>query len=373
MAHRRLLFCTGEGIGNVIQTIPVIRTLKEVLGYEVDFWHAFGFYTLPTLIPYVDNWFTAGAIRDINPNDYVGKVSTFWTRQHINMYPVKSIKLLNEIKPLTMDRSEVDTYMDIVKDAGEGILWNGECNSLESKNNYDVVIHNGYKKQDASWKIKEYPHYEAVAKMLVDKGLNVCSVGSKEEYVEGTVNKTGLTLLSSLGVIKSCKVFLSNDSGLYHCANALEVPNVVIFTATSIKKNYDKRFHRYTTIIGRDDLECRPCQKGRRWLKDCKTWDCQQVDPQVVYEAVMEKKLKEEKKVKEKKNPMKQLGLYTAKSGRMYDLIYWEDIGLVEAIGPLPEPGYGGARGTAFSVKANSIEEAQNSIILKINRRDGKR
>jgi len=38
----KILFCSGEGIGNVIQTIPVIRTLTESMGYTVDFWHAFG-------------------------------------------------------------------------------------------------------------------------------------------------------------------------------------------------------------------------------------------------------------------------------------------------------------------------------------------
>jgi ADP-heptose:LPS heptosyltransferase len=289
---KRILFCTGEGIGNVIQTIPVVRTLKEVLGYEVDFWHAFGFYRLPNLIPYIDNWFVGRDILKINPAFYKGKVSTFWTRNHLNVLVVNQLKLLNEIKPLIMDRSEVDTYMDIARDLGvreEDILWHGGCNYLESRDNYDIVIHNGYKKEDDLWKIKEYPHHETVAKMLIDKGLSICSIGSKNEYVEGTVNKTELTLLSSLGVIKNCKVFLSNDSGLYHCANALSVPNVVIFTATSIEKNYDSRFHRYATIVGRDDLECRPCQKGRRWTKDCKTWDCQQVAPEVVYKAVMEK------------------------------------------------------------------------------------
>lgn len=288
----RILFCTGEGIGNVVQTIPVIRTLTEVLGYEVDFWHAFGFYRLPNLIPYVDNWLVGRDVLRIKPGIYEGKVSTFWARNHTNMYPPKDMKLLNEIKPLTMDRSEVDTYMDIARDLGakeEELLWYGNCNYLQSKEYFDVVIHNGYKKEGSLWKIKEYPHYEMVVKSLVDKGLSVCSVGTKDEYIKGTVNKTGFTLLSSLGLIKNCKVLLSNDSGLYHCANALSVSNVVIFTATNIEKNYDGRFHKYTTIVGRDDLNCRPCQQGRRWLKECKTWDCQQVDPEYVIEKVMEK------------------------------------------------------------------------------------
>ena len=118
MAHKKLLFCTGEGIGNVIQTIPVIRTLKEVLGYEIDFWHAFGSFQIPKLIPYVDKWLVGRDILDIDPEDYVGKVSTYWTRDHLGVSVLPKIKLLNRIVPLTMIRSEVDTYMDIARDMG---------------------------------------------------------------------------------------------------------------------------------------------------------------------------------------------------------------------------------------------------------------
>ena len=72
MSKNRLLFCTGEGIGNTVQTIPVIRTLTEVLGYEVDFWHVFGSFGVPKFIPYVNKWIRGGKITDINPQ---GKIS----------------------------------------------------------------------------------------------------------------------------------------------------------------------------------------------------------------------------------------------------------------------------------------------------------
>lgn len=285
----RILFCTGEGIGNVVQTIPVIRTLREVMGYRVDMWHAFGSFKVPKIIPYVDNWFISGKINNLKKKQYVGLVSTFWTRQYISRVPLRN---LTKITPLSMFRSEVDTYMDIaryLKVPDEKILWYGNCVHKKVKPKYDVVLHNGYNPNGAAnWKIKGYPQFAKVAKLLSKAGVKVCSVGAKSEHLAHTANMTDKPLLESLGVIKNAKLFVGTDSGLYHCANALGVPNIVIFTATSIAKNYDSRFHKFSTIIGRDDLECRPCQAGRKW-KRCKDWKCQQIPPAKVFQAVMEK------------------------------------------------------------------------------------
>ena len=293
MASKKLIFCTGEGIGNVVQTIPTIRTLKEVLGYEIDFWHAFGSFPVSKIISYVDKWIVGSNISKIDPSDYVGKVSTFWTRNHIDSGSLHKLELLNAITPLSAFRSEVDTYMDIARDLGvkeEDIIWEGDCNYMAVESVYDVVIHNGYNAvSPANWQIKSYPYYEDVAFILEDYGLNVCSIGSRKEYVRNTKDNTGFPLLSSLGVIKNSKVFLGNDSGLYHCANALGVRNVVIFTASSITKNYDKRFHKYSTIVGRNDLGCRTdCQARRGWSKDCKSWDCREIPPSIIADAIKE-------------------------------------------------------------------------------------
>lgn len=285
---KKILFCTGEGVGNIIQTIPVLRTLKEVLGYEIDFWWAFSSYpTNQKLIPYVDNWLVGNDINSVNVFDYHGIVSTWWTRNHIKPLLNVGIKLLNEIKPLTMERSEVDTYMDIARSLAaeeKDLTWYGLCNYNKAEAKYDVVIHNGYNRYgSADWSIKSYPHYEKIVEYL--GGLKVCSVGAKDEYIKGTKDQTGLALLDTLGLIKNCRIFLSNDSGLYHCANALGTDNIVIFTATSTKKNYYSKFHKYSTIICRDDLECRPCQANRGW-KNCKNWKCQNIDPEVILKRI---------------------------------------------------------------------------------------
>jgi len=285
----KLLFCTGEGIGNVIQTIPVIRTLTEVLGHKVDFWHAHGSYGIKDrLIPYVGKWIVGANINNVDLFPYDGYVSTLWTKNIVGQGPFARMALLNKIQPLSMDRSEVDTYMDIARDLAvkeEEILWHGNCAAGTSEEKFDIVMHNGYNRYgSANWSIKSYKRYSEVVEYL--EGVSVCSIGAKEEYIEGTEDRTGLSLPESLGLIKNARLFIGNDSGLYHCANALETDNIVIFTATSIKKNFDERFHKYSTIITRDDLECRPCQKTRRWQKDCKDWKCQDIDPDIVLHGI---------------------------------------------------------------------------------------
>jgi ADP-heptose:LPS heptosyltransferase len=287
MSKNKILFATGEGIGNVIQTIPVIRTLNEVLGFEIDLWHAFGSFPMPKAIHYVNKWISGGQINNLNFNDYCGLVSTIHTSNYVSNIP---LKLLNNPTKLSMTRSEVDTYMDIARDLGaKDFIWHGEClySNVSEQDRCDVIIHDGYnrKSPNKSWRVKSYPRYKAVAEVLEYDGFKVGSVGSKAEYVEKTIDLTGFDLLTTLGFIKKCKVFLSNDSGLYHCANALRIPNVVIFTYTSTDKNYDRRFHKYSTIIGRDDLECRWCQCEPRF-KTCETRECRKIDFPIVVEAV---------------------------------------------------------------------------------------
>lgn len=290
--NKKILFCSGEGLGNILQTIPVIRTLKEVLGYDIDFWWAFSSYlSREKLIPYVDKWIIGNGIRDINTSDYDGIVSTWWTRNHIKSFGLGDMELLNEIKPITMDRSEIDIYMQIARDLGvqeEDLIWHGVCNYNKVEPKYDIVIHNGYNRHSsADWSIKSYPYYKRLVELLGD--FKVCSIGLKDEYIKGTYDETEVGLLSTLGIIKNSKFYIGNDSGLFHAANALETDNIAIFTATSIKKNYDERFHKHTTIVGRDDLKCRPCQAGRRWLKDCKNWKCKNINPWIISNMVERK------------------------------------------------------------------------------------
>lgn len=284
----KILFCTGEGIGNVIQTVPVLRTIKEVLGYDIDMWYAFGAFAIPKLIPYVDKWYSGRSITNANFSGYKGIVSTFWTRDYIKV--LSGTKLLNKITKFSFGRSEVDVYMDIARDLGareKDLLWYGKCIYEPMDEKFDIVISDGYNRfGSANWSVKSYIYHEQLVKLLNKKSMSVCSIGAPNEYIKGTVDKTGLSLLKSGGIIKNSKLLISNDSGMYHYANALGTKNVVIFTATSIDKNYEKRFHKYSEVVCREDLQCRPCQNKQRWRKGCKDWKCRDIDPEVISKIV---------------------------------------------------------------------------------------
>ncbi len=288
---KRILFMTAEGIGNVIENIPAIRTIKEVLGFEIDVWHAFGNYPIPHITPYVDKWFSGNEIKHINPKDYIGKVSTYWTRNHVNVGSLVRIPLLAMSESVKPNRPEVDTYMDLARKLGareEDLLWSGKCNHTPLTEGYDLVMHDGYNKKGTvsdSWRLKGYPYYKEVVKLLPD--LKICSVGSKEEFIEGTVDRTGLGLMATGGVIYNSGLFLSNDSGLYHYANGLGTKNIVIFTYTSTVKNYDKRFHIHSRILQNYKLDCLSCQNTPRF-KTCTSRECREIDPEIVAKAVME-------------------------------------------------------------------------------------
>ena len=288
--NKNIIFATGEGIGNIISCLPTLLTLKNILNFKITFWFVFGSYSIPrTLFSCVDKFIIGNEIKLINTNDYLGIVSTYWAQNYVKYI---SLPLLNDISHFSMKRSEVDTYMDIARGLGvkeSNIEWCGECNYNKRKEYFDVVISDGYnKKGSAMWKIKSYPYYKEVVALLKKDGYSVASIGDLTEYVQGSVNMTRMSFLDSGGIIKNSRLLLSNDSGMYHYSNTLSTKSIVIFSATSIEKNYDKRFHKHSDLLYRSDLKCRPCQKNHGWKK-CKTWECREIDPQLVVNTIKEK------------------------------------------------------------------------------------
>ena len=287
----KLLVAHAEGLGNCVQIFPTIRTLKEVLGYDIDYFHAFGHYKIPKICPHVDKWFVGNEIMNLRYNEYVGKVSTKWARDHLNIGDLSKLILYASISEISINKSEIDVYMDIARVLGaneDELLWHSGCLYRQVEEEYDLVIHDGYNKHGLprdNWHLKSYPYYKEVVSLLGD--LKICSVGDSSEWIKGTINKTGTDLLTTLGIIKNSKMLLGNDSGLYHCANALGVDNIVIFTYTSTVKNYDKRFHRYSTILQQEGLDCLSCQNTPRF-KTCKTRECREIPPEIVAATVME-------------------------------------------------------------------------------------
>lgn len=77
----------------------------------------------------------------------------------------------------------------------------------------------------------------------------------EKRYFKNFVGKTDL--FKACALIKFCDLFVGNDSGLLHIANALSVPSVGIFGPTSPEQ--DVSFMNKNIVIIRHKIPCSPC------------------------------------------------------------------------------------------------------------------
>ncbi|MCX7877459.1 MAG: glycosyltransferase family 9 protein [Ignavibacteria bacterium] len=137
-------------------------------------------------------------------------------------------------------------------------------NSLEGK--FLVGIHAGsatFKGHvNKRWKTEKYAelakllhqHYDA--KILIfgsEEDINRKIYDEIKDFAYIPLSKN---ISDSAALMKSCKLFISGDTGLMHMAAALQIPQVAIFGYT----NYNE-LHPWMNkhIIVRKDLECSPC------------------------------------------------------------------------------------------------------------------
>jgi len=93
-----------------------------------------------------------------------------------------------------------------------------------------VGLHAGSKA--GRWLSKRWPHFAELAARLKARGLAVASFGTKDEYVEGSENRTGGSIEQMSRAISECSVFVSNDSGPMHIASAVGIPVLALYAPT---------------------------------------------------------------------------------------------------------------------------------------------
>ena len=116
-------------------------------------------------------------------------------------------------------------------------------------------------------------HYaELCAMASVDLGMNILLFGGPEEielnqHISTLIRKhhpeakveivQAPSLIKSLAIMKHCTVFVSNDSGLMHCAAALQLSMIAIFGYTS--HVHTAPWNNPHAVVVRRDLSCSPC------------------------------------------------------------------------------------------------------------------
>jgi len=133
-------------------------------------------------------------------------------------------------------KSVPNTYIDKCQDY-----------KLDKKNIKHVAIFHGClgtiyrKKKDIGLETRQY-----IIDSIIKKGYVPVILGldkDAENYwnknnLDGCVNLIGmLSLRESVSVLDQCDFFMSNDTGLYHAAGALEKPGLVMWYKTNMIKN----------------------------------------------------------------------------------------------------------------------------------------
>lgn len=256
------------GLGNIVQTTPAVRFLAEKHAGEI------AIVSTPRTVGYID--------------------AVFGRRYRVtNEKPLGHF--FRSCVPTDFSRggfvSEVQRNLQIVGAPAGDEHRVGFIERHDSAEEFDIVICNGYNKtlNHVDWKVKEYPHWAHVAGQF-NLSHRVASVGLHGEHVAGTIDRTGIGLRKTLGLLQRAKVVVANDTGLYHAAAAMQIPTVVVFTMTDRTKNFDPVFHR-SAIPVHTMLACQPCQlRGHHfWLKErpkCQ-WACQQVPPEHVINSII--------------------------------------------------------------------------------------
>lgn len=97
-----------------------------------------------------------------------------------------------------------------------------------------------------------------------------------------------LTLAESAGVIRTCRLFISNDSGLMHVAAAVGTPVAAVFGPTLPMKNGPWAPPGACRVL-QADVPCGPCYAQERRLFECADQVClKKLAPEDVYAGVME-------------------------------------------------------------------------------------
>ena len=141
---------------------------------------------------------------------------------------------------------------------------------------------------------KRWPveRFAAIADRCIERwGAKVVLLGSEKDCTtcldlsramkHEAVDLCGKTLLGeAMALIKRCRFFLSNDSGLMHIGAALDVPTVAVFGSTNPVATGPKG--KWTRIV-RHDLDCSPCLKP-----ECRNgYPCLlSIEPAEVWEAM---------------------------------------------------------------------------------------
>lgn len=263
---QRVLIAVGSGVGNMLHVGPTIRAISRHLGHKVDIvvaeeyreslfllhdpLHVNAVFALGrhVLDRYYDIVFVTSSFGEFRPA-FAGRQVIFardWQKfepggpLHETVYNLESARHLLGI---TYEPDDVlDYYIGT-------LTWNGGGDRPL------IGFHGGSK--TGFWASKRWPGFAALADRLKARGFECASFGTADEYVEGTLDMTGGSLVDMATAMKACRYFVSNDSGVMNIANALGLPVAAIFAPTNVGTRGPLRPGSSAVVLRK---YCSPCE-----------------------------------------------------------------------------------------------------------------
>jgi heptosyltransferase II len=121
------------------------------------------------------------------------------------------------------------------------------------------------------WNTKKYPieYYEQVIKFLIDKGLKVIIMGSKEEedigktleikFGDSLISAAGrMTITESIALLKYARILISNDSAPTHLGVCADIPVLTLYCSTVPEFGFYP-YNKKSRWLSYSELDCKPC------------------------------------------------------------------------------------------------------------------
>ncbi len=296
--YKKILVVMEEGIGNMVMLTPMLKALKSNLP-DISI-SVFG---REPSIQVVQDWDIVDEIYTSVPNNKFDLIClTVWSGQFIQNHQDWLKKHADEYIKLDLKQNqhEADSCFQLIKYLGFELerpdpYCVEKSVSLQLKKNKKWVALSDTTLNNGAWERKRWPYYKELSKKLIDAGYGVVLIGGKdeakqfrsEEWHEDVVSYMGkYNVPETASFLRSCEMFIGNDSGPAHIAAAIGLKTYVFFGATLISKNLP--LGENVTPI-RLDLPCSPCQYLPSW-QFCQHWLCmKELSVDKVLSIVLEK------------------------------------------------------------------------------------
>ena len=277
-----VLYEVGSGIGNIITTLPTIQAIAEIIGEKISIYHPAGkeFAALYKQNPYINKvYFCNESLTGISFDLYIKSsiarkpmplVSSEFCLNLLKHYEYNyDGRFVSEVYfhywPVAQffkqqRQIELEKTLSVPK-----IYFNQQTKNQRLNR---IGISRG--KVEDVWNKRQWNNWKELLCFSFGD-YNFVSYGHEEEYVENTINETGLSFEQTLISMRSCDLFIAADGGLCHVAEALGIPTIWLFGPTGASKNGPVSME--NQLVVREPVHCSPCLYSPNWFT-CKENVC---------------------------------------------------------------------------------------------------